>query len=702
MRPGYFSRLRLLLPTAFLLAALQGAACAGSSSAGAPAQAPASSRQTQLDSVVKPTMPVRAMTLEAPQLMARQTGDPKPAGAAAQQPGGTAWGTGGSVGWMEPDALDRTPPPAAALAQQPAKHHEVFGFAPYWTLPDQQSFDVSNLSTIAYFGVDVTADGSLVQDGAGWSGFQSQSLIDLVARAHASHTRVVLVAKSFDPGVLHALSSDPRAADKLAGQLVQAIRWKGMDGVNLDFEGGSGADRAGFTAFVTRLSQTLHAADPHWQVTLDTYASAALDAAGMINVAALAPAVDGFFVMAYDMNSSSAPSPTAPLNGRDWNDTRAMTSYLAVVPGAKVLLGIPFYGYQWPTSDGSPQAQALGGARAVSYSQLAGARPAVQWDSTSSVPWTAYQDNSGQWWQAYFDDPQSVALKADLADHLGLAGVGVWALGMEGGDREMMAALIGLSPAFKDPLAPAGIARGGAPVFPQTPATHSSTPAGLPPPRPTTTTTVGHPSTAAAPAPAAAPAAAPRTPSGAAPPPPAQAPPPVQAGPRPTPTPTPVPTPTPTPQPPAPPPPTAQPPPPPQPIRVEAESLPLAASPATTAPHTVQQGPLWSGGAQLLIQPTAPGQQVSLQLYVPTAGSYQLLVDPSFGPRYGSWTVLVDGRPVGACNGYAAAPASPPTPTAMGSLSLSAGTHSLTFVVTGKDPRSTGYLAGIDYIQLVP
>jgi spore germination protein YaaH len=43
-----------------------------------------------------------------------------------------------------------------------------------------------------------------------------------------------------------------------------------MDGVNLDFEGGDGADRAGFTAFVTRLAQSLHAAGAHRQVTLDT------------------------------------------------------------------------------------------------------------------------------------------------------------------------------------------------------------------------------------------------------------------------------------------------------------------------------------------------------------------------------------------------------------------------------------------------
>jgi hypothetical protein len=698
--------LHLLLPLSALLLALEGTACAGSPPAAAPA---AATRQGTPDGVATPATPVRAMTLEAPQLMARQTSGSaqaggSPAGAGAGATGQDLSGSRFSAArWLEPDATERSPAAAAAQAGPPARHHEVFGFAPYWTLSDQQGFDVSNLSTIAYFGVDVGTDGSLVQSGAGWTGFQNPALTDLVARAHASQTRVVLVAKSFDPAVLHRLGSDPSAADRLAGQLTEAVRWKGMDGVNLDFEGGDGADRAGFTAFVTRLAQGLHTAGAHWQVTLDTYASAALDRTGMVDVAAIAPAVDGFFVMAYDMNSSATPSPTAPLNGRDWNDTRAMTSYTAAVPASKVILGIPFYGYQWPTSDGSRQARALGTARAVSYGQLAASRPPVQWDDTAAVPWTAYQDASGQWWQAYFDDPQSVALKSDLADHMGLAGVGVWALGMEGGDHEMMAALLGLSPAFKDPFASSGIARGGAPVFPTTP---SSTPPANGP-----GTSAGSPSTAAAPRPAGGAAQA-RTqptqgPAGSSTPAVQGAPPapiepqsgqPVQ----PTPTATPAPTTAPVPVPSAVPTPAPTTPPTAQPIRVEAESLQLAASPATTAPHSVQQGVALSGGGQLLIQPTAPGQQVSLQLQVPTAGTYQLLVNPSFGPRYGTWSVAVDGKSLGDCNGYAPTAASPANASVMGKVALAAGTHSLTFVVNGKDPRSTGYLAGIDRIELIP
>ena len=83
-------------------------------------------------------------------------------------------------------------------------------------------------------------------------------------------------------------------------------------------------------------------------------------------------------------------------------------------------------------------------------------------------------------------------------------------------------------------------------------------------------------------------------------------------------------------------------------------------------------------------------------------GTYQLLVNPSFGPRYGTWSVAVDGKSLGDCNGYAPTAASPANASLMSKLALAAGTHSLTFVVNGKDPRSTGYLAGIDLIALIP
>src|SRR5258708_28296602 len=98
------------------------------------------------------------------------------------------------------------PPPEPSHA--PLAPHELFGFAPYWTLDLAPGFAVGRLSTVAYFGVDVNGDGSLQRSGNGWVGYQSQQLADLVTRSHAAGDRVTLAAKTFEPAALHRLAKN--------------------------------------------------------------------------------------------------------------------------------------------------------------------------------------------------------------------------------------------------------------------------------------------------------------------------------------------------------------------------------------------------------------------------------------------------------------------------------------------------------------
>ncbi|HXA43130.1 MAG TPA: glycosyl hydrolase family 18 protein [Candidatus Solibacter sp.] len=338
-----------------------------------------------------------------------------------------------------------TAPPVAAppeLSQAPLAPDEVFGFAPYWTLDLAAGFAVGRLSTVAYFGVDVSGDGSLLHSGNGWVGYQSQQLADLVTRAHAAGDRVTLTAKTFDSDALHRLANDTGASAVLVQQLADAIRAKNMDGANLDFEGTGNSDRAAFASFIRRVADGLHAQNPHWQVTVDTYASSASDAAGWFDVAAMQPSVDAFFVMAYDMYEPGVASPNAPLTGYHANDQGAVASYVAVVPRQKVLLGVPFYGYDWVTADNQPNRQSPSPPTPVSYSEVAAGGHQTYWDSNGNVPWTAYQQ-SGKWHEVYYDDPTSVAMKARLASDSHILGVGIWALGMDGNDPALMAALVG-------------------------------------------------------------------------------------------------------------------------------------------------------------------------------------------------------------------------------------------------------------------
>jgi len=77
---------------------------------------------------------------------------------------------------------------------------------------------------------------------------------------------------------------------------------------------------------VTAVSAAVHGANPHYQVTMDTYASSAADPGGFYNIPALSPAVDAFFVMEYSLNYASAPEPNSPLTSTMFSDLTTPSS----------------------------------------------------------------------------------------------------------------------------------------------------------------------------------------------------------------------------------------------------------------------------------------------------------------------------------------------------------------------------------------
>lgn len=351
---------------------------------------------------------------------------------------------------LAPATKAPAPAPASLANAAPLARHEVFGFVPYWMLPLENSLHVSPYTTIAYFGVDIAPNGQLVQSGAGWEGYQSADLASLITRAHHDGVRVVLTAKCFDQSTLNALTHDTEADKVLAYQLALAIEAKRFDGVNLDLEGTGPYDRRGLVRLVGIVSNALHEVNPHWQVTMDVYASSASDPSGFFDVARLAPEVNAFFVMAYDMQDPSVPSPTAPLWGtKSFNDFDAVADYIHTVPSTKVILGVPFYGEEWQTSGPELGAKVLSGPVAVTYAQIAAANLPSYWDGVTQTAWTSFRYH-GSWYQIDYDNPKSVALKANLAMFFHLRGIGVWALGMQGTNSGMTAALLGKAPPLHD------------------------------------------------------------------------------------------------------------------------------------------------------------------------------------------------------------------------------------------------------------
>jgi len=91
---------------------------------------------------------------------------------------------------------------------------------------------------------------------------------------------------------------------------------------------------------------------------------------------------------------------------------------------------------------------------AVTYEAIASIdRPAL-WDPVSETLFTRFEE-AKQWHETWYDNPVSLALKVALAIDFHEAGIGVWALGMEGSDAAMLSALDGGTAPLKGSLQPA-------------------------------------------------------------------------------------------------------------------------------------------------------------------------------------------------------------------------------------------------------
>ena len=183
-------------------------------------------------------------------------------------------------------------------------------------------------------------------------------------------------------------------------------------------------------------------------IVLNCYPQSAGSSTDFFDVARLAPLVDQVFIMDYDMDQYANSSANAPLANGDLglSDVQSLIQYRRVVPAAKLILGVPFYGLDFTTVTGAPGSLTLTESPSVeTYSTIAAAGRTALWDPASQTAWTRFRVGA-TWHETWYDDPVSIALKRALAAEFHLAGVGVWALGFEGDATAMLAALDGGSP----------------------------------------------------------------------------------------------------------------------------------------------------------------------------------------------------------------------------------------------------------------
>lgn len=356
--------------------------------------------------------------------------------------------------------------PLPTTKAEAKNNYEVFGFAPYWNLNKLDNIDFNVLTTLAYFGFSVDYDGNFDTSDPGYQAFDSKKAKELFANAHSHGTRVVLTVTQMDNDLITSFLDNPAGQENAIDNIVSEVTANKLDGVNVDFEYlGNPGDvyKEKFSAFVKRLTDKMHKKLPGSYVTVSVYASAVKDPK-IYDIASLSKASDAIFMMAYDFATAGSDNviPTSPLygykDGKYWYDvSSAVDDFLTQMPKEKLILGLPWYGYDYPVNSPEVKAEtdsgyysyywyrgrqyyqfiARPGAYASTYSTaVAGPAQAEGWDDEGEVGWRAYQSADG-WRMLFLDDVKSLGIKYDFAKDKGLGGVGVWALGFDQGKDDM-------------------------------------------------------------------------------------------------------------------------------------------------------------------------------------------------------------------------------------------------------------------------
>jgi len=276
----------------------------------------------------------------------------------------------------------------------------------------------------------------------------------LISCAHAAGKKVLIAVGGWGTESFFRSSTNGSTRETFVNNLVNTMRTRGYDGIDIDWEPLNSADADNYSAFVKEMRTALNVITPRPVLTMATQWTAPISAA-------VAEQMDQINIMTYDLAGAwsgwvvwhngatfdggvSIGSQTISADGfvTKWN--------AAGVPLAKLGIGIDFYGYVWSGGDGTP----TGGATApgqrwttaptvqanVPYSSIMSDyyQPGYyRWDSNARASYLSI-DNAGSSGDKFitYDDEAALNAKISYARSKHLGGVFIWELG--GGYRSTM------------------------------------------------------------------------------------------------------------------------------------------------------------------------------------------------------------------------------------------------------------------------
>lgn len=321
-------------------------------------------------------------------------------------------------------------------------HYQIWGYYPYWLKDEWRKIDLGLYDQVLFFEIPVSAEGQFSHK-MDWPGEWQK----LIVAAKKNGTRLQPTFTMFDAKEFERIFSSQDQRKILQADMLTMTGQAASSGLQLDieiFSTVSAASVEGFRLFLKTLKGELS----RRKKSLSLFVLAE-DKAGLYDSVSFKYA-DYIVIQGYDAHwkESLQAGPVAQLRGSmavSWESS--LKYYLALdVPRYKILMSVPFFGYEWPTTSDAAGASTRGVGSEISFAPLpAGLVPEVKTsamerirqygsrrDTATGAPYYIFRDGSG-WFQGWFEDDVSLPAKFEFVKQQKLAGIAVFPLGYDNG-----------------------------------------------------------------------------------------------------------------------------------------------------------------------------------------------------------------------------------------------------------------------------
>jgi len=305
---------------------------------------------------------------------------------------------------------------------------ESLGFNPYWGAIDKyKNYDYDALTMIAHFSYEMDPSTGLPETIRDWGE------IGLIEYAHERDVKVLLTVTNFGSANNDMFLKNLTSRKRFIDTVVSLIEKFDGDGICIDLESIPGDRKQELSNMMQDLSDSLKSRLPSAKLVI---CLPAVDWRKVFDAIALSKSCDFLMIMGYDYywSSSKNAGPNAPLEGGNYNVSNSLDYYLSAgVPKEKLLLGVPWYGFDWPTETEEKHSATKASAKAEIYTKMESLaqQHGKRFDDIYKSPWFTYQDGN-TWHQGWYDDSLSLSLKYSIVNDLDIGGIGIWALSYSG------------------------------------------------------------------------------------------------------------------------------------------------------------------------------------------------------------------------------------------------------------------------------